>query len=87
MSKCQLCSKEVDEREIQEQIGFSLCLSCDCKYTDQELTENQMIAIIKDNGISKCTKAEKEQVMAFAFGEDYMESDDKGSKKIYKESE
>lgn len=39
MSKCQLCSKEVDEREIQEQIGFSLCLSCDCKYTDQELIE------------------------------------------------
>ena len=37
MSKCQLCSREVDEREIQEQIGFSLCLSCDCKYTDQEL--------------------------------------------------
>ncbi len=39
MSKCQLCSKEVDEREIQEQIGFSLCLSCDCKYNDQELIE------------------------------------------------
>ena len=51
-----------------------------------KLTENQMIAIIKDNRISKCTKAEKEQVMAFAFGEDYIESDDKGSKKIYKES-
>ena len=39
MSKCQLCSKQVDEREIQKQIGFSLCLSCDCKYTDQELIE------------------------------------------------
>ena len=53
---------------------------------NMKLTENQMIAIIKENRISKCTKAEKEQVMAFAFGEDYMESDDKGSKKIYKES-
>lgn len=49
-----------------------------------KLTEKQMIAIIKDNRISKCSKVEKQQVMAFAFGEDYMESDDKGSKKIYK---
>ena len=39
MSKCELCSKQVDEREIQDQMGFSLCLSCDCKYTDQELIE------------------------------------------------
>lgn len=51
-----------------------------------KLTEKQMIAILKDNRISKCTKAEKEQIMAFAFGKDYMESDDKGSKKIYKEN-
>ena len=49
-----------------------------------ELTEKQMIAIIKDKRISECTKLEKEQVMNFAFGDDYIKSDDKGSKKTYK---
>ena len=56
------------------------------KEAKMKLTEKQMIAIIKNGRISECTKAEKKQVMAFAFGEDYMESDDKGSKKTYKES-
>jgi len=37
MSKCQLCDKQEDERNIQEQAGYSVCLSCDCKYTDNEL--------------------------------------------------
>mgnify|MGYP003132291426 CR=1 FL=1 len=50
-----------------------------------KLTENQMIKIIKNNRISKCTKAEKEQVMAFAFGKDFMESDDKGRLRKYKQ--
>lgn len=45
------------------------------------LTEKQMIAIIKEKRIANCTKKEKEQVMNFAFGEDYMTSDDKGAKK------
>ena len=39
MSKCQLCNKQVDERETQEQCGYYLCLSCDCKYTDNELIQ------------------------------------------------
>jgi len=50
-----------------------------------KLTENQMIAIMKDKRISECTQAEREQVMAFAFGEDYMKSNDKGSKKLIEE--
>ena len=49
-----------------------------------KLTEKQMIAIIKEKRISNCTKEEKDQVMAFAFGEDFIESDNKGSKRIYK---
>jgi len=39
MSKCQLCNKQVDERETQEQCGYYLCLFCDCKYTDNELIQ------------------------------------------------
>jgi hypothetical protein len=48
-----------------------------------KLTKKQMIAIIKDNRIRECSEAEKEQVMSFAFGDDFMESDDKGTKKTY----
>jgi hypothetical protein len=48
-----------------------------------KLTEKQMIAIIKEKRISQCSKAEYEQVMDFAFGSDFMKSDDKGSKKVY----
>ena len=35
--KCQLCGKQEDERATQEQCGYSLCLSCDGKYTDEEI--------------------------------------------------
>ena len=45
------------------------------------LTEKQMIAIIKEKRITNCTKEEKEQVMNFAFGEDYIASNDKGARK------
>ena len=38
------------------------------------LTEQQMIDIIKNNQIDKCSENEKKQVMIFAFGEDFMES-------------
>jgi len=43
MSKCQLCDKQEDERNIQEQSGFYLCLSCDCKHSD-----NELVAIMED---------------------------------------
>ena len=39
MAKCRLCNKHVDERNIQEQCGVFLCLSCDGLYTDEELME------------------------------------------------
>ena len=47
------------------------------------LTEEQMIEIIKNKQINECSEEEKEQIMIFAFGYDFMESNDKGSKKIY----
>lgn len=50
------------------------------------LTEQQMIEIIKNKQINDCSEEEKKQVMIFAFGEDYMESNDKSSKKTYEEA-
>jgi hypothetical protein len=50
-----------------------------------KLSEERMIEIIKKKQINQCSKQEREQVMNFAFGKDYMKSKDKGSKKIYKE--
>jgi len=38
-SECVLCGKFEDENNIQEQIGYELCLQCDCKYTDEELLD------------------------------------------------
>ena len=46
-----------------------------------KLTEQQMSQIIKEGSISKLSQSEKNQVFQFAFGRDYMESTDKGSKK------
>ena len=37
MDKCNLCHKEVDERNTQEQAGYSLCLTCSNQYSDEEL--------------------------------------------------
>ena len=36
---CELCGRREDAYSIQEQCGFNLCLSCDGKYTDEELCE------------------------------------------------
>jgi len=37
MNNCKLCNKEVDERDIQEQAGYSLCHTCNNEYSDEEL--------------------------------------------------
>ena len=47
------------------------------------LTEAQIIQIVENKKINSCTEAEKAQVFAFMFGEEYMQSDDKGSLKEY----
>ncbi len=43
MSNCKLCNKQVDERETQDFssdfLELSLCLSCDSKYSDEELIQ------------------------------------------------
>ena len=41
-NQCNLCGKIVDERAMQEQCGLSLCISCDGKYSDEELSEKKV---------------------------------------------
>jgi len=38
-SECVLCGRFEDENNIQEQMGYQLCLQCDCTYTDEELLD------------------------------------------------
>ena len=39
MSRCQICEKREHERNMQEQCGFNICISCDGLYTDDEILE------------------------------------------------
>ena len=48
-----------------------------------KLTQGQMIFILKNNLIDTCTEEEKKQVFNFAFGEEFMKSEDKGRVKEY----
>ena len=48
------------------------------------LTTDQIIEILQENKISECTPEQKKQVMAFAFGQEFIESDNKGDIKTYK---
>ena len=38
----------------------------------KELTESEMIAIIKEKRIDECNSIQRKQVLIFAFGEDFM---------------
>ncbi len=51
-----------------------------------KLTEAQILKIVENKQISKCSADHKAQVMAFMFGEEYMASDDKGAKRKYRVS-
>ena len=48
-----------------------------------KLTTDQMKQIITNKIIAKCNKSERDQVMQFAFGGDYMSSRNKGRKVVY----
>jgi len=39
MDTCELCGKHEDERNIQEQMGYTICNSCNGLYSDEELEE------------------------------------------------
>jgi hypothetical protein len=49
-----------------------------------KLTQAQILNIVKNKQISKCSADHKAQVMAFMFGEEYIASDDKGAKRKYR---
>ena len=44
---CEICGKNEDERNIQEQSGMNICLSCDGRYSDEELKNIATILNIK----------------------------------------
>ena len=47
------------------------------------LTEKQIINILDNKLIDTCNEEERKQVFNFAFGEEFMESKDKGTLKKY----
>ena len=47
------------------------------------LTTTEMDSILINKSIDSCTPQEKRQVFAYAFGEEFMASNDKGLKKQY----
>ena len=49
------------------------------------LTEKQIIHILDNKLIDTCNEEEKKQVFNFAFGDEFMESKDKGTLKEYAE--
>ena len=52
---------------------------------DKKLSEKEIINILENKSINKCSKSERKQVISYAFGEDFIDSNDKGSLKEYKE--
>ena len=67
---------ESSKMDVEEMIDYALTfLGDDCKLTDQEMTK-----IINDKTISDQTEEVRKQVMAFAFGEEFMASENKGEK-------
>jgi hypothetical protein len=39
MDTCELCGKHEDERNTQQQMGYTICLGCDGLYSDEELQD------------------------------------------------
>ena len=50
------------------------------------LTEIEMINILENKTIKEQTKLHQSQIMRFAFGDDFIASNDKGEKKVYEEA-
>lgn len=49
------------------------------------MTEEKMKEIIREGKILECNFEERKQIFNFAFGSEYMNSDDKGTLKQYQE--
>ena len=57
--------------------------SCNQSLTMKPLTESQMEKIWKENSVDSLNPTHKKQFMNYLFGEEFMESEDKGSLKTY----
>ena len=85
-------ASKVQDKMERNGVDFSECstrtFNKEARLAAQEiasshLTTEQMIEILQANKISECTPEQKAQVMAFAFGDDFMNSEDKGSVAFY----
>ena len=47
------------------------------------ISEERILYILKNKKIDECSEDEKKQVFYYAFGGEFMESNDKGVKKQY----
>ena len=70
MDTCQLCGKHEDERNIQEQMGYTICLGCDGLYSDEEL-QDKMEVITMDK--PKLSLRDITQDCELAIGEVFIE--------------
>lgn len=50
------------------------------------MTEKEMNKVMDDGTIDQCTEDEKKQVFAFAFGDEFMNSSNKGKKVQYQKN-
>ena len=48
-----------------------------------KLTTKQIIEILDNGTINKCTESEKKEVFEFSFGSEFMDSKTKGEMKTY----
>ena len=66
--------------KFKRQIRFN---SCNQSLIMKPLTESQMEKIWKENSVDTLNPIHKKQFMNYLFGEEFMESEDKGSLKTY----
>tara|TARA_R110000803_G_C11799209_1_gene299159 strand:- start:14 stop:217 length:204 start_codon:yes stop_codon:yes gene_type:complete len=57
-----------------------------CEGMIMNLTIQQMRSIIKNKTIHECSNDEREQIMTFSFGGEYMASRNKGTLQTYSEN-
>ena len=61
-----------------------MCIKKTAKGNKMTLTKAQILKIVEEKRISKCTEDEKDQIFEFMFGSEFMDSNDKGTIKEYK---
>lgn len=50
---------------------------------NKKLSEKEIINILENKSINKCSKSQRMQVLSYAFGRDFINSNNKGNLKEY----